>query len=144
MTDKNVDHSSGVSQGKVDDIHAESLSPKEQFTMQIQANQTYLAWVRTSIALLGFGLVLAKLALWVLWMAPDLHNKHFLKGQQILGTTLLAGGTLLVIVMTIVHRETTRTIRKGRIPELGLMPAYVLTGMIALIGSVLTGLVMFW
>jgi hypothetical protein len=77
-------------------------------------------------------------------MAPDLHNKHFLKGQQILGTTLLAGGTLLVIVMTIVHRETTRTIRKGRIPELGLMPAYVLTGMIALIGSVLTGLVMFW
>jgi putative membrane protein len=144
MTDKSMDHPSGISQGKVDDIHAESLSPKEQFALHIQANQTYLAWVRTSIALLGFGLVLAKLALWVRWTAQDLHYKHFLRVQEILGTTLLAGGTLLVTVMTIVHRQTTRTIRKGRIPELGLMPAYVLTFMIALIGSLLTGLVMFW
>lgn len=144
MTEKNIDHSSGVSLGKMDDIHAESLSPKEQFTLQIQANQTYLAWVRTSIALLGFGLVLAKLALWVRWTAQDLHYKHFLRVQEILGTTLLGGGTLLVTVMTVVHRQTTRTIRKGRIPELGLMPAYVLTCMIALIGALLTGLVIFW
>ena len=56
MTDKSKDKPSGVILAPVDEIHAESLSPKERFTLQIQANQTYLAWVRTNqYFLAGFG-----------------------------------------------------------------------------------------
>jgi len=105
MTDKSKDKPSGVILAPVDEIHAESLSPKERFTLQIQANQTYLAWVRTSIALLGLGLVLAKLALWVRLTAQDLHYRTFLKVQEVLGVTLLAGGTLLVVAMTIARHD---------------------------------------
>ncbi len=144
MTDGNSNSESGNRVAQWDEIHAENLSPKERFTLQIQANQTYLAWVRTSIALLGFGLVLAKLALWVRWTAQDVHYRHFLEVQQFLGASLLAGGTLLVLVMTLVHRKSTRDIAAGRIPELGLTPAYVLTGLVFVIGSLLTGLVLFW
>lgn len=144
MTDKSKDKPSGVILAPVDEIHAESLSPKERFTLQIQANQTYLAWVRTSIALLGLGLVLAKLALWVRLIAQDLHYRTFLKVQEVLGVTLLAGGTLLVVAMTIAHQQTTKIIQSGKLPEMGLMPAYLLTGMIVMVGSLLTGLVLFW
>jgi len=144
MTEKNSNPQVGTHAAPRDKIHEESLSPKERFTLQVQVNQTYLAWVRTSIALLGLGLVLAKLALWVRWTAQDLHYRHFLRVQELLGISLLAGGTLLVVVMTLVHRRSTLSIAAGRIPELGLFPAYVLTGLVFVIGSILIGLVLYW
>jgi len=144
MTDTKSGTASGIHGAPKDEIHAESLSPKERFTLQIQINQTYLAWVRTSIAMLGLGLVLAKLALWVRVMDIDLHNRLLLRIQEYMGIALLSGGTLLAIMMAVAHQQNTKSIRGGRIPEMGLMPAYLLAGIVVLVGALLTGLILLW
>lgn len=144
MTEKPSRQVGGIQPGPSDDIHAETLTPKERFTLQVQANQSYLAWVRTSIAILGLGLVLAKLALWVRWTAQDTDSKTFLEVQEALGISLLVGGTLLVAVMTIVHKRSYKTIKHGRLPETPFFPVYLLSGLIALVGILLTALVIIW
>lgn len=144
MTEKPSRQGSGIQPGRLDEIHAETLTPKEQFTLQVQANQAYLAWIRTSIAVLGLGLVLAKLALWVRWTAQATDYKAFLEVQEFLGISLLVGGTLLVGVMTMVHKRTCKTIMKGRLPETTLFPAYLLSSLIAMVGLFLTILVIIW
>lgn len=144
MTEKPGRQGSGIQPGPLDDIHAETLTPKERFTMQVQANQSYLAWVRTSIAILGLGLVLAKLALWVRWTAQASDYRAFLEVQELLGISLLVGGTLLVAVMTVVHKRTCKTIMKGRLPQTTMLPAYLLSGLIAIVGTLLTVLVIIW
>ena len=125
-------------------IHSESLTSKERFNLLIQANQLYLAWIRTAITVLGLGVVLAKLALWIRITVDDPVYRSFLHVQELLGIALLAGATVLTVLATWVHLQNQKTIQIGRMPKMGIMPAYLLSILIGSAGMVLVVLFTFW
>ncbi len=70
--------------------------------------RTFLAWVRTSIALISFGVVIAKLRFLIVTV-PDAHNMNAGTGAR---STLLglcfAGVGLATLAFAAVHYERTR------------------------------------
>jgi putative membrane protein len=59
-------------------------SPSDHFANE----RTFLAWVRTGIALIGFGFVIAKFALFL----------EVLKGQKAIGGSSVAYGEVMIIL----------------------------------------------
>ena len=94
--------------------------------------------------MLGLGVVLAKLALWIRITVDDPVYRSFLHVQELLGIALLAGATVLTGLATWVHFQNQKTIHKGRMPKMGMMPAYLLSILIGSAGMVLVVLFTFW
>lgn len=60
--------------------------------------RTFLAWIRTSIALIGLGFVIVKFALFIRQMALVLGEKQALPGRgysAVIGTAMVAIGALI-------------------------------------------------
>jgi putative membrane protein len=93
--------------------------------------RTYLAWVRTGIALTSFGVVIAKLR-FLLGNGPT-ENSHTGTHSTWLGLAF-AGCGILTILFAIFHYEhSRRAIEKGGYRSLA-GPLYVFTGIILLLG----------
>ena len=93
-------------------------TPKASLTDYLAAERTFLAWIRTGLALMGFGFVLARFALF-------LEQLHFVEGNiplQRSGFSLWSGTGLIVVgVMMNVfagwhHLRMTRALDRGERP----------------------------
>lgn len=69
--------------------------------------RTLLAWVRTSIALLGFGVVIARLRFEVVAGPGQVVATHVGARSTLLGLAF-AGAGLLTLAFAVVHHEQTR------------------------------------
>ncbi len=96
--------------------------------------RTYLAWVRTGIALTSFGVVIAKLRFLLLGAgAAGAGGVHAGTHSTWLGLAF-AGCGLLTILFAIFHYEHSRAaIERGDFRSL-TRPLYVFTGVIVLLG----------
>jgi putative membrane protein len=80
------------------------------------AERTYLSWIRTGVALMGFGFVLARFALVVhqlrsMGSAPLPEEAHDV--SRYFGVGLVMVGVLLTVAATISHVRTVHRLNSG-------------------------------
>jgi len=113
----------------------------------LAAERTLLAWVRTSLAMMGFGFVVAKFGLFLRELAQ-------VEGAAIkpdAGPSLWIGGSLVVlgvivnVVAATVHVQNIRGLVQGKPYRVSAWSFVVLVTLImAVIGVVLTVYLCFW
>ena len=100
--------------------------------------RTFLAWIRTSIALMGFGFVIVKFALFIRQVSLAFGNKVSLSStgySSIIGVIMVALGALMAILAYARFSNIQKQLSNGEFfPAKGL---YVLITLSIIIASIL-------
>jgi len=112
----------------------------------LAAERTYLAWLRTGLALMGFGFVVARFGLFLReiqlaqHLAPQSHSGLSLW----FGTALVAMGVIMEIAATIRHLKLVRQLQSGEPFQLGASrTAIAVAVLLALTGLALCAYLIF-
>lgn len=105
------------------------------------AERTLLAWIRTGLALMGFGFVVARFGLFLREMAATQHAapQHHLAMSLWVGTGLIVLGVIVIGSAAAQHVAIMRSfarqeVWKPKVSVLGL----ALTAVLVVIGTILT------
>jgi len=100
-----------------------------------QANErTFLAWLRTSISLIGFGLAIARFGLFV--RQSQIATDNVVSNQinsDILGMSLIFAGLIIVGLAAFRYNRVYRQIEQGNYRP-SRYTVWIVTGVIALLG----------
>jgi putative membrane protein len=89
----------------------------------VQANErTLLAWIRTSLALVTFGFVVARLGAWLNAVEPETGPSPRLSSTA-LGTCFVVLGLLVNILSLHRYRQVHRALRTGQEVPMDNLPA---------------------
>jgi putative membrane protein len=105
----------------------------------LAAERTFLAWVRTSVALMGFGFLIARFAFWLRddtgLQAPRLGHRLSAQISPWLGFGMVIVGVLVLVVAAIRHRDYIHALEEGvKNPTLGLGTSLAIAAILALVG----------
>jgi len=78
--------------------------------------RTFLAWIRTSIAVMGFGFVVVKFSLFIKQISLALGTKvsvHQTGDSRKIGILLVALGTITIILSFLRYQKTKYQLEKG-------------------------------
>ena len=113
--------------------HPAPLADKRA-TEYLANERTFLAWIRTAIAVISLGFVVAKFSLWLSELAAKLQSGATLphSGASIpIGISMMALGGLLAVLAAWRYRVVNRAIERGVVlPDHGLVLA--VTAMVSL------------
>ncbi|MGA2510360.1 MAG: DUF202 domain-containing protein [Candidatus Acidiferrales bacterium] len=95
---------------------ASAQAPKDRNVADyLAAERTFLAWIRTGLALMGFGFVVARFGLFlqqVRIVEPGLQTHSY--GLSIwFGTALIAGGVFVDVFASWHHMKLVRELNRG-------------------------------
>jgi putative membrane protein len=79
------------------------------------AERTLLAWVRTSVALIGLGFVVARFGLFLRLVRPD-YTHHTHSWAAVVGVVLAGLGAALAAVSAWQHRRFCGTLAENELP----------------------------
>ncbi len=120
------------------DADSSNSGPIEDPRVYLASERTYLAWIRTSIALMGFGFVIARFALWTREFAGS--GKAMPGPVQTGVSTWLGVGMVLVGVgvsalAAVRHHGYIRDLERGvRNPPLHVNTSMILAGVLGIVG----------
>jgi len=103
----------------------------------LAAERSFLAWIRTGIALMGFGFVVARFGLFLheLAAAKELTKLPEAGFSMPVGILLIALGVLVNVVAGIRHHRCVKAIDQGEFREtFGTNFAISIAGIVAVIG----------
>jgi putative membrane protein len=102
------------------------------------AERTFLAWIRTGIAFMGFGFVVARFGLFLREIALSnnvtvaQHNNSF---SLPVGIALIVAGIIVTLIAAIRHHRYVKALDRGQFREAyGLIFTFLIAGFLAIIG----------
>ena len=110
----------------------------------LAAERTLLAWIRTGVALMAFGFVVARLGLLARTAGGTLVEGGGNAGLSLyLGLGLIATGVVVLVASAVRHQRYIRALAQGRFRDLfGSTFAYALVILLALAGIAMAGVVL--
>src|SRR6266496_4965485 len=91
----------------------------DKIESEILANErTFLAWVRTSIAVMSLGFVIARFSLWMREVATRVNPQMPIRGSGLsapLGECMIGAGALITVFAAWRYHVINRAIRRGEI-----------------------------
>ena len=114
---------------------AHPAPPADKRATEYLANErTFLAWIRTSIAVISLGFVVAKFSVWLNELAAKLQpgvKLHHSGAAMLIGVSIMALGGLLALLAAWRYDVVNRAIESGVVrPDRRLM--FVVTAMVAM------------
>ena len=114
----------------------------ERFSDHAANERTFLAWVRTAIAIMAFGFLVEKFDLFLKIASQSLANRTFSVGGQLVGNIagliLIALGAATIILAILRFRKTAIEIDSTeKLPGTGERLDVALAGLLALLGAAL-------
>ena len=102
------------------------------------AERTFLAWIRTGIAFMGFGFVVARFGLFLREIALGnnvtvaRHNNGF---SLPVGIALIVAGIIVTLIAAIRHHRYIKALDRGQFRQAyGLIFTFLIAGFLAIIG----------
>lgn len=121
------------------DDRPQAMTPEPDPRVFFAAERTFLAWIRTGLALMGFGFVVARFGLFLREMAAVQGGPPPPAGvSRWFGIGLIGLGVLLTAASTGMHLTTVRRLNRGE-PYVG-RPAWL--GVVVAVMLVLVGVLM--
>ncbi len=114
----------------------------EHYTDHAANERTFLAWVRTAIAVMAFGFLVEKFDLFLEVASRSLSGRVLSPGGQMVGNVaglllILMGGATMVLAM-LRFRQTTRDIDSKEVrSDTGARLDLALVGLLVLLGATL-------
>jgi putative membrane protein len=103
------------------------------------SDRTLMAWIRTSLALIGFGFGVGKASQYMETAFPDI-NLNPIKGTRLFGGAFMLLGAFCLIGAGIQHWQALRRLKRS---EFRYVQTWPLTETVAVI-TLLIGLLAFW
>jgi putative membrane protein len=115
---------------------APSPRPVDDPRIYLAAERTFLAWVRTSVALMGFGFLIARFAFWIREYAAISGQTTTRPGvSPWLGFGMVVVGVFVCGMAAVRHRDYVHALRAGTgNPPLDLRFALIVAAILALVG----------
>jgi putative membrane protein len=121
---------------------APPASQPQHVSDHLANERTFLAWIRTSISIIGLGFVVAKFSVWLRELAPRLGGQVPPKGTGIslpLGIGMMGCGGLVAMLAAWRYRRVRRAIDGGG-PVAG---GHTMTGVAIMILAITAALVIY-
>ena len=99
-----------------DEIGGTSAAKSGRLRTQLANERTFLAWIRTGLALLAFGFVVEKAGTFLEAVSVEVSEKqqNFVSYSGIVGVVLMLSGAFIIGMATIRFWHIDRAIRQGR------------------------------
>jgi putative membrane protein len=116
-----------------------TAAPIDDPRVYLAAERTFLAWVRTAVALMGFGFLIARFAFWLReyselqGLTPRHHNHAAISPW--LGFGMVIVGVFVSVTAAVRHHNYIDALRKGVAnPPLSLKTSLAIAAILALVG----------
>ncbi|MDP1796016.1 MAG: DUF202 domain-containing protein [Planctomycetaceae bacterium] len=110
------------------------------------AERTLLAWIRTGLAMMGFGFVVARFGLFLREIAAisDLPARSHFSVSLWIGTGLVLFGVIVTIAAAIKHQETLRRLEQGQPLRFSRWSMGIVVGLLLGLGGMLMTGYLLW
>lgn len=96
---------------------AANISSDKRASEYLANERTFLAWIRTSIAIISLGFVVAKFSLWLHELAAQLHAQttYHAGASMPIGIAMMALGGVLALLAAWRYHMVNQAIEKGMV-----------------------------
>ncbi len=111
----------------------------EEFKLRLQMETTLLVWVRTSLALMGFGFVISRFGLFLreIVSVGNVHLKahpHLALANSLSGTAMIVLGVIVLLISVSNHLRLLKQLERGDLTlpprwSLGVILSFLLVGL---------------
>jgi putative membrane protein len=119
---------------RMNETRGSSTDPR----IYMAAERTFLAWIRTGIAFMGFGFVVARFGLFLREIALGNNvtvAQHKNSFSLPAGIALIVAGIMVTLIAAIRHRRYIQGLDRGQFRQAyGLIFTFLIAGFLAIIG----------